>query len=243
MSTSTLATMVPRLAMTHHKGEVKDGRPHGQGDYLLVDGSVYSGQFYEGLFHGNGSLKFPNGDHFDGVWSLGQLVSGALTFADGLSCPPSLPPNQSADLVSSSTQSVAPSANPIISQWKYCTDADRRFWNEHINGPQFDPIGQARLTNHDHQDLLPFGCYDVSDGYLHVHETALSLSAVYDYVSAQRLRATQEEEIQWARVHCRIGDNPDIVHRHDSAYTVRRPVTASGKSNAVSRPRTAAAAH
>lgn len=185
-------------------------------------------------------MKFANGDRFDGTWSLGQLTSGALTFADGLSCPPCIPTSQPNSIVNPATQStVAPTANPIISQWKYCTDADRRFWTEHLNGPEFNPIGQARLTNHESQDLLPFGCYDVGDGYLHISETAVSLSAVYDFVSSHRIRNTDEAEIAWARRQCRVGDDPEVLHRDGTAPYMSRPTTS--KVTGASRPRTAVA--
>lgn len=49
MSASSLAAMLPRLGLQHYKGETRDQQPHGQGEYLLVDGTIYSGQFHEGL--------------------------------------------------------------------------------------------------------------------------------------------------------------------------------------------------
>jgi len=50
----------------------------------LPDGSIYSGDFRDGLFHGEGELKWPDGRHYQGGFRNGMLGGqGKFTYADG----------------------------------------------------------------------------------------------------------------------------------------------------------------
>ncbi|MCK7598169.1 caspase family protein [Microbulbifer sp. CAU 1566] len=54
------------------------------GDTALPDGSVYRGEFQDGLFHGEGELQWPDGRHYLGGFEHGMLGGhGKFTYADG----------------------------------------------------------------------------------------------------------------------------------------------------------------
>jgi hypothetical protein len=42
------------------------GEKHGRGTCTYIDGSVYIGEFVNGLRNGQGEMKFSNGDIFKG---------------------------------------------------------------------------------------------------------------------------------------------------------------------------------
>lgn len=46
---TAVTELLHRLNGQHYKGEMKDQVPHGEGECTLTDGTVYKGQFYEGL--------------------------------------------------------------------------------------------------------------------------------------------------------------------------------------------------
>nr|VFJ63685.1 MAG: Uncharacterized conserved protein [Candidatus Kentron sp. FW] len=70
--------------MAEYRGEMKDGRPHGEGDYRHVSGVTYRGAWKNGLFHGEGLLQLPNGDEYVGQFSEGRRHGqGAYVDAKG----------------------------------------------------------------------------------------------------------------------------------------------------------------
>lgn len=77
---------VQTLTYSHGKyvGEVASGRANGQGTYTAAkSGTIYSGQFINDTFTGNGTMTWPNGDRFVGSWQNDSAVSGTMTFANG----------------------------------------------------------------------------------------------------------------------------------------------------------------
>lgn len=48
------------------------GRFCGQGSLMLDDGNRYEGEFYNGQFHGKGTLYFPEGK-LEGTWEHGKV--------------------------------------------------------------------------------------------------------------------------------------------------------------------------
>lgn len=53
-------------------------------DTVLPDGSIYTGDFRDGLFHGEGELTWPDGRHYQGGFREGMLGGrGKFTYADG----------------------------------------------------------------------------------------------------------------------------------------------------------------
>lgn len=91
-----------------YEGDYVDGVKEGEGDFLLPDGSVYSGQWKADKRHGQGTYVYAktgdaytgewandrkhgkgtytyaqNGSSITGVWSNGQIMHGSWNLADG----------------------------------------------------------------------------------------------------------------------------------------------------------------
>jgi hypothetical protein len=76
---------VQTLNFSHGKyvGEVVGGKAHGQGTYTAAKtGLIYSGQFVNNTFSGQGTMTWTNGDKFIGTWQNDSAVSGVMTFAN-----------------------------------------------------------------------------------------------------------------------------------------------------------------
>ena len=50
------------------------GRKEGTGTYNNGDGSVYQGDFVNDQYHGNGIMRYANGDVYDGEWECGTCI-------------------------------------------------------------------------------------------------------------------------------------------------------------------------
>ena len=46
----------------------------GDAEYILPTETKYIGEMKDGMFHGQGTLYFPNGSRFDAVWEKGLVV-------------------------------------------------------------------------------------------------------------------------------------------------------------------------
>ncbi len=57
-----------------YTGEFKDGLYHGQGRYYDVNGSSYEGQWQEGKFHGKGKMIDKDGNIFEGDFVQGKMT-------------------------------------------------------------------------------------------------------------------------------------------------------------------------
>jgi len=53
-------------------------RLEGAGVYAFPTETIYQGQLRDGMFHGAGTLYFPNGSRYEGVWSNGIAVKVRL---------------------------------------------------------------------------------------------------------------------------------------------------------------------
>ncbi|OWK10402.1 MORN5 [Cervus elaphus hippelaphus] len=94
-----------------HEGSVTSFCPYrmeGDAEYILPTETKYIGEMKDGMFHGQGTLYFPNGSRFDAVWEKGLVVKGTYTFSDGLQYDPE--------------------------NWHYCDSYDRRFYTEICHG-------------------------------------------------------------------------------------------------------------
>lgn len=45
---------------------------------------IFEGEFKDYVFHGQGSLEWPQKQRIDGVWHHGELQEKQYTFSDGL---------------------------------------------------------------------------------------------------------------------------------------------------------------
>ncbi|XP_074546971.1 MORN repeat-containing protein 5 [Halichoeres trimaculatus] len=125
------------LGESRYKGERKNGRMHGEGEYTFPTGTRYVGEMKDGMFHGKGVLHFLNGSKYEATWENGRVKQVTYFFADGLQY-------QETD-------------------WDYCTLNDRRFYSERCNGLR--PSGESHLTNLHPPRVIPDGCYDCGDGF------------------------------------------------------------------------------
>ena len=50
-------------------------RFEGNGVYAFATDTIYQGKFRDGMFHGPGTLYFPNGSKYEGLWENGAAVS------------------------------------------------------------------------------------------------------------------------------------------------------------------------
>ena len=59
-------------------------RMEGQGKYGFASGARYEGEMMDGMFHGKGTLFFPNGSKYVARWERGIAIEGKYSFTDGL---------------------------------------------------------------------------------------------------------------------------------------------------------------
>jgi hypothetical protein len=81
---STKPTQTLNYSHGKYVGEVMNGKAHGVGTYTAAkSGIVYSGQFVADTFSGEGTMTWPNGSKFSGIWKNDSAVSGTIIFANG----------------------------------------------------------------------------------------------------------------------------------------------------------------
>lgn len=47
----------------------------GKGEYTLPTDTRYKGDMLDGMFHGEGTLHFPNGSKYIAKWDKGKVIS------------------------------------------------------------------------------------------------------------------------------------------------------------------------
>ncbi|MBN3282535.1 MORN5 protein, partial [Polyodon spathula] len=128
----------------------------------------------DGMYHGKGTLHFPLGNKYEGIWEKGIAGEGKYTFADGLKY--------------------------NDEDWEYCDGYDRMFYTEICNG--LKPAGKEMylifylnripsLTN------FPEGCYDCGDGFYNPQTRV-----IIDYKNTF-LRNADDDEHEWIVRTCR----------------------------------------
>ena len=67
-----------------YRGEITNGKPHGQGTLTLPKGDKYVGEFRNGKFNGQGTYILSNGDEYVGGWNDSKYHGqGTYTWSDG----------------------------------------------------------------------------------------------------------------------------------------------------------------
>ncbi|KAL9188910.1 hypothetical protein ACHAXT_011400 [Thalassiosira profunda] len=67
-----------------YTGQLKGGRPHGQGRMKFENGDIYEGEMKDGVIHGKGVYRYADGNVYDGEWKDGDKHgSGTFTWGDG----------------------------------------------------------------------------------------------------------------------------------------------------------------
>ncbi len=59
-----------------YEGEFLNGMPHGQGVCYYVNGDKYTGDWVRHQPNGKGAMVYANGDRLDGMWNEGEFVRG-----------------------------------------------------------------------------------------------------------------------------------------------------------------------
>ncbi|CAI8022827.1 MORN repeat-containing protein 5 [Geodia barretti] len=157
----------------------------GRAEYVFPSGTKYIGNMEDGMFHGRGTLYFPNGGKFEAEWERGRAVGssgsgGQLTFRDGLQY-------QETD-------------------WRYCDRIDRRFWTEICHG--IKPAGRTQLTDRRPEVEIPLGWYDCGDGLYNPQNRM-----VYSH-NMTFLRNADIDEHEWIVGTCRKGVTPEEQFNH-----------------------------
>ena len=66
-----------------YKGDVKNGKPHGQGTETLSDGRKYEGEWKDGERNGQGTGSSTDGEKYSGEWKDGKKYGqGTLTYPE-----------------------------------------------------------------------------------------------------------------------------------------------------------------
>ena len=67
-----------------YEGEFKNGLRHGQGKYTMPDGFIYEGTWLDDQIQGAGVARYPTGQIYEGQFKQGvPHGKGTMTFADG----------------------------------------------------------------------------------------------------------------------------------------------------------------
>ena len=67
-----------------YAGRFRNGFRHGQGELKWRNGNVYTGEFTDNLIHGYGTKVYADGRIYEGNWEEGQRAGfGKLTLTDG----------------------------------------------------------------------------------------------------------------------------------------------------------------
>lgn len=77
------------VKQSEYLGQSRNGIPHGNGTMKYPDGSIYMGQFKEGKKHGPGIMEWPKGNRRDyrGNWEDDlQSGFGRIRYRDGREC-------------------------------------------------------------------------------------------------------------------------------------------------------------
>ena len=64
-------------------GEFKNGVYEGQGILKFFNGEIYNGGWKDGLMHGNGLYSYPDGSELFGGFENGIKINGKLKYANG----------------------------------------------------------------------------------------------------------------------------------------------------------------
>ena len=83
-STAHAGRQVLTYTNARYEGEIRDGKPHGQGTKTYSNGDRYEGKWRDGNEHGRGTYTWTNGNRYEGEWHDGKRHGlGIFTWSDG----------------------------------------------------------------------------------------------------------------------------------------------------------------
>lgn len=172
----------------------------GHGVYTFPDDSVYKGYFQRGHFHGYGTLHLaaPYNITFKGTFIRGELSDiDEMWFDDGLGI-----------------EAAIDGLKIDLSNWKYCTNSDRRYAIEQREGIQ--PVGPFSLLAPELEPrMLPKNSYDVGEGVFST-VTGIITQRPLPFPSCHFVTCKKDEE--WIINNCRLESpgklklSPEICH-------------------------------
>ena len=59
-------------------GDIRNGKPNGQGTYTYPSGDQYVGEFKDGEYHGQGTFTFHDGSKYVGEFKDGKVWNGKV---------------------------------------------------------------------------------------------------------------------------------------------------------------------
>ena len=72
-----------RLRKDKYVGEIKNGKPNGQGILTFPNGNKYEGEWKDGKRHGQGKYTTSSGRKYIGEWKDGEIWKGTHFDKDG----------------------------------------------------------------------------------------------------------------------------------------------------------------
>ena len=166
----------------------------GHGVYTFPDESVYTGYFQRGHFHGYGTIHLaaPYGFSFKGTFIKGELEEiDEMWFDDGLGVDASID-----------------GWDVDFTNWKYCTNNDRRYAEEQREGIQ--PVGPfSLLTPQSKPRELPRNSYDVGEG---IYSPVTSIITQRPPPFPNCHFVTCKKDMDWIIKNCRVdGKSPLVI--------------------------------
>lgn len=188
------ATAVKLITNSHYNGTWLDSLQcmEGYGVYVFPDGSQYRGYFFRGHFHGYGTLYLaePFGFTFKGTFLEGKLVEvEEMWFDDGLS-----------------VKATIAGLKMDFANWKYCTEHDRRFVEEHLEG--LPPVGPLSiLTAGKPARQMRKNCYEMDKG---IYDPTSRMISKRPAPFARTQFVSCPQEADWIVKNCRHGPLTEI---------------------------------
>ena len=68
-----------KVSVDKYEGQFKDGKRHGRGTFVCVNGDKYEGQFIDDRLNGNFICTYANGDKYEGQFK-DDLKNGLGTY-------------------------------------------------------------------------------------------------------------------------------------------------------------------
>ncbi|XP_030291757.1 MORN repeat-containing protein 5 isoform X1 [Sparus aurata] len=203
------------LIGSSYKGETKNGRIDGKGEYTFPTETKYVGDTKDGMFHGKGVLHFPNGSKYEATWENGIAKQKPCLGYRVWDNPRPCFQQFSLDLLSAKEIAPKETVNSEGSltfadglqyqekDWDYCDGYDRRFYSERCNGLR--PAGESQLTDLHPPHVIPDGCYDCGDGFYDPN------TRVVTSYTGRFLRNADDSEHEWILQTCRKAAGDEVI--------------------------------
>jgi len=77
-------TVEDNIMFLNYEGEMKNGKPDGNGTMIYKNGDKYEGAWVKGQMEGIGTMLYINGNKYEGAWVKGQMEgNGTMLYING----------------------------------------------------------------------------------------------------------------------------------------------------------------